>query len=142
SARNVLAQVGGRFLGRLAKGGGYGVAISPNSRWLAIAVGGKELQLWDLKSPKPEASKIVLEDIDTCSFCGFTPDSKWLVTDGRSQADKSQKPAPYTIRLWKLEEQNIAPSAKRLVLGAQDSGRITNHEVSRDAHWLAEFTDT
>jgi WD40 repeat protein len=137
SARNVLAQVGGRFLGSLANGGGYAVAISPNSQWLAIAVGGKELHLWDLKSPKPEASKIVLEDIDTCSFCAFTADGRWLITDGRSPVGESEKSAPYTIRLWKLDGQQPAPTMKPLVLGGQDTGAITKYEVSRDARWLA-----
>ena len=130
SARNVLARVGGQYLGRVGKKGRL-VAISPDSRWLAIAGEENEIRLWDLKSASPETSKIVFADIEQFSTIQFGAGNRWLVTGGASR----------TMRLWKLDGEPPGPALKPVVLGDQDINPEVHHQASRDGHWLAAYLE-
>ena len=132
TARNVLAEVGGRYLGSMAKGYGDRLAISPDSRWLAIAGEKQKLCLWDLRSSNPEVSKTVIDNTNDFRSFQFSGDGKWLINGGDWPISERQEVEQRTVRLWKLDDKTPADFTTPLEIGDPNIDSIQAYRVSPD----------
>lgn len=100
------------------------LAISRDSRWLATASQDNTARLWNLASPNPAGSPIVLDDHQgRVSAAVFSPNDRWLATGSFDSC----------VYLWNLAGGR--PAATPIVLGGHE-GRITNLAVTSDSRWL------
>ncbi len=101
-----------------------GVAISPDSRWIATAGPGNSARLWDLNNPDPGASPIELSrHEEPVSRLAFTPDGRQLVTAGDDAI----------ACVWDLTSSDPGFSPRYL---RQHTRSIQNMAISPDSHWL------
>ncbi len=128
----------------------YDMAISSDSRWLAVAGTGafeeedNSVRLWDLKSlawpdglertqvtsgsvapPAMDRQPIVLRGhLGPVLAVAITPDGRWVVTGSEDE----------TVRLFDLTSH--CPAASQIVL-RQHSGPVTSIAISLDGRWMA-----
>ena len=111
---------------RLLDGHGA-VAITPDSRWLAIGGGVAEFSvgLWDLSESNPSRSpdRVIRADNELINCMCISPDGRWLITGSEDNA----------ARVWDLSA--TGPSASPLVLRGHDSA-IECLAISSDGRWL------
>lgn len=100
--------------------------ISKDSRWLAVGGENQEVWLWDLKSPNPHQSKIVLH--------GHNKPITHLIFTINNQKLISVSSEDGLIQLWNLSADDIGRQDAQKLSG---NGRIEDISLSSDEQFLA-----
>ena len=103
------------------------VDISNDSRWLATVADGRTIRLWNLTSPNPSESPVVLQSDESIASVRFDPENRWLIA---GNWDGAQGHA--SLRLWDLSGSRPEAVTHRLT----DSDPIGSVSVSPKSRWL------
>jgi WD40 repeat protein len=80
----------------------YGVAISPDNRWLVTGSSDNTARLWDLSAKDLADNPVVLRGYHEIRGVAISPDNRWVIAgcyDGR-------------VRLWPLQTKDLIPFAR------------------------------
>jgi RNA polymerase sigma factor (sigma-70 family) len=120
---------------RIARGADRGIVASPDARFLAWAVGGSQIRLYDVAAERfIDRFRVVRGD---ASVVAFLPDGKTLLTLGGGFGDDA------TVRLWDVESGRerrsfaVAPKAKNLLVDGLPVFTTRRAALSPDGKTLA-----
>ena len=99
----------------------YGIAFSPDSRWLATAGLDNKIAMWDVTTAE---RKFDLQGVDTsANALAFSPDGGWLAAGESDQT-----------RLWDIKQ-------RKSVYTLSQVGSVTALRFSADGAWLEDLDD-
>ncbi len=122
--------------------GAYGLAFSPDGKWLVIGGADHNTRFWDMTATPPKEAYKLKDHVDNVNTIAFSPDGKLMASGGDDRAvliwdvegDKPKVKDTLRIDDAKREQHQVrwvafSPNGKRLAVACRN-GLVRTYDVS------------